>query len=156
MKILVVCLGNICRSPMAEGVLKKQFEEAGLSHIEVDSAGTSDYHIDEAPDHRATAKAAEYDIDISMLRGRQLVYEDFQTFDRIYVMDTSNYQNALELCKTEADRNKLDLFLNLSYPGENRSVPDPYFGGEAGFEQVYQLLNQAGQVLCKELSDEKC
>lgn len=154
MKILVVCLGNICRSPMAEGILRKQFDEAGLDAVYLDSAGTSDYHIDEAPDHRAIAKAAEYDIDISQLRGRQLVYEDFQNFDRIYVMDTSNYQNALELCKTEEDRNKLDLFLNLSYPNENRSVPDPYFGGESGFEQVYQLLENAGNVLVKELKNE--
>lgn len=152
MKILMVCLGNICRSPMAEGIFRAKVEEAGLD-VEVDSAGTSDYHIDEAPDDRAIAKSASYGIDISNLRGRQLQAEDFEAFDRIYVMDSSNYENASLLVQNSEKLKKLDFFLNLSYPGENRSVPDPYFGGEEGFEHVYQLLNQASDKLIADIKD---
>lgn len=154
MKVLMVCLGNICRSPMAEGIFRNKVEEHHLA-IEVDSAGTSDYHIGESPDHRATEKSAAYDIDISMLRGRQLVREDFDEFDKIFVMDTSNYENAMSLTSDASHLKKLDLLLNLSYPGENRSVPDPYFGGEEGFEQVYQLIDQACDVLIEQIKNEE-
>lgn len=149
----MVCLGNICRSPMAEGIFKNKVEENQLI-VEVDSAGTSDYHIGEAPDTRAIYKSREYDIDISKLKGRQLVKDDFDYYDKIFVMDTSNYQNALALTTVPKHHEKLDLFLNLSYPGENRSVPDPYFGGEEGFEQVYQLLDNASEVLIQQIKDE--
>ena len=138
---------------MAEGIFKNKVEENQLI-VEVDSAGTSDYHIGETPDTRAIYKSREYDIDISKLKGRQLVKDDFDYYDKIFVMDTSNYQNALALTTVPKHHEKLDLFLNLSYPGENRSVPDPYFGGEEGFEQVYQLLDNASEVLIQQIKDE--
>ncbi len=153
-KVLMVCLGNICRSPMAQGILEHKVEESGLD-VEVDSAGTSDYHIGQAPDHRAIAKSKEYGIDISQYKGRQLVAEDFEEFDRILVMDTSNYNNAVALVEDEQKKAKVEMILNLSQPGNNMSVPDPYFGGEEGFENVYQLLDHACDVLIKELKSER-
>lgn len=138
---------------MAEGIFRNKVEEHNLE-VEIDSAGTSDYHISEAPDNRATQKSNDYGIDISMLKGRQLIKDDFETFDKIFVMDSSNYQNAFALTDNPTHHNKLDFFLNLSYPGENRSVPDPYFGGEEGFEQVYHLLDQASDVLIEQIKNE--
>lgn len=149
----MVCLGNICRSPMAQGILEQKVAKEGLD-VTVDSAGTSDYHIDEEPDHRAIAKSKEYDIDISHFKGRQLQKEDFTEFDRILVMDTSNYNNALELTETDEEREKLQMILNLSQPNTNMSVPDPYFGGEEGFENVYRLLDAACDVLIEDLKNE--
>lgn len=152
-KVLFVCLGNICRSAMAEGVLKKKAKEQGLT-IEVDSAGTSSYHIGEAPDKRMQAKALEHDIDISNQRARQFTRNDFESFDYIFAMDESNKNNILRLANSEADRNKVEMFLNYSYPNQNMSVPDPYYGGEQGFEDVYQLLNEACDRFLEELSHE--
>lgn len=146
MKVLVVCLGNICRSPMADGILRDKFKEAGVE-AEVDSAGTSDYHIGEAPDKRAVANMAENKHDISMLRGRQFEVGDFDAFDEIYVMDKSNYENVIALARNEADKEKVNLFMNISHPGENIEVPDPYFGGEEGFKDVYEMLTEAADVL---------
>src|SRR5690554_1217048 len=140
MKILMVCLGNICRSPMAQGILETKAEKAGLN-ITVDSAGTSDYHIDETPDPRAIKTAKKHHINISHYRGRQINSDDFKIFDRIFVMDTSNYENTIMLAKNEEEKNKVELILNLLYPNSNMSVPDPYFGGEDGFEKVYSLLD---------------
>ena len=122
MKIVVVCLANICRSPMAEGLFQAKIDERGLN-IEMDSAGTSSYHIGEAPDERAIAKSAEYGIDISTLKARQLVAEDFDRFDHILVMDSSNYDNAKALVDSEEQLQKLEMMLNFGFPGENRSVP---------------------------------
>lgn len=146
MKILVVCLGNICRSPLAEGILLHMVKEKNLS-IAIDSAGTSDYHIDEAPDARTVANAKKHNIDLSPLRARQFTVEDFDAFDKIYVMDKSNLQNVLKLARNEKDKEKVDLFLNISHPKQNMEVPDPYFGGEAGFEKVFQLVWQASEKL---------
>lgn len=146
MKILVVCLGNICRSPLAEGILLHMVKEKKLS-ITIDSAGTSDYHIDEAPDARTTANAKKHNIDLSPLRARQFVVEDYDFFDKIYVMDKSNLQNVLKLARNENDKQKVDLFLNISHPNGNMEVPDPYFGGEAGFENVFQLVWKASEKL---------
>lgn len=135
---------------MAEGILKQKIAENNLA-IEVDSAGTSNFHIGQAPDKRATAISKSHGIDISMLRGRQLAESDFDIFDRIFVMDYSNYENTIALVKDSERQAKVEMILNLSYPGENRSVPDPYFGGDEGFEQVYQLLNNACDVLITQL-----
>lgn len=146
MKILVVCLGNICRSPLAEGILLHMAKEKKLS-ITIDSAGTSNYHIDEAPDARTIANAKKHKIDLSPLRARQFVVEDFDVFDKIYVMDKSNLQNVLKLARNEKDKQKVDLFLNISHPNQNMEVPDPYFGGEAGFEKVFQMVWKASETL---------
>lgn len=154
MKVLMVCLGNICRSPMAQGILEKKIKEHQLDVI-VDSAATSDYHIDAAPDKRAISKAAEYNIDISNYKGRQINTGDFSEFDRILVMDTSNYNNVLAVVPSEEAKQKVEMILNLSQPNSNMSVPDPYFGGEEGFENVYRLLDAACDVLIEELKNEQ-
>lgn len=141
-KVLFVCLGNICRSAIAEGVLKQKSEEQNLSLV-VDSAGTSNYHVGEAPDRRMQAKAIEHGLNISNQRGRQFTVSDFDEFDYIFAMDNSNYKNILSLARNEADEEKVSLFLNQSYPNENMDVPDPYYGGEQGFEDVYQMVDKA-------------
>jgi protein-tyrosine phosphatase len=151
MKILMVCLGNICRSPLAQGILEKKVAEHDLN-VTVDSAATSNYHIDHKPDPRSISKAAEYGIDISEQRGRQINKSDFQEFDRIFAMDTENYQNIIALTEVEEERKKVQLILNLSQPNSNMSVPDPYFGGDEGFENVYQLLDAACNQLIQELT----
>jgi len=154
MKILMVCLGNICRSPMAEGIVRDRIEELGLD-VELDSAGTGDYHIGEGPDKRAQANMRQNGHDISDLKARQFKAKDFDAFDRIFVMDQSNYQNVLSLARTDADKEKVELFLNLASPGSDAEVPDPYFGGESGFQHVYELLNESADKLMEELSNEK-
>ncbi|NEN22590.1 low molecular weight phosphotyrosine protein phosphatase [Cryomorpha ignava] len=151
MKILVVCLGNICRSPMAEGVLRHKFEEAGVD-VDIDSAGTGDFHIGEGPDKRAVANMDKNGHDISKLRARQFTVSDFDTYDEIYVMDESNYENVIALARNDSDKKKVDLFMNLSHPGENIDVPDPYFGGESGFQKVYEMLSQSADVLISKLN----
>ena len=154
MKVLMVCLGNICRSPLAQGILEEKIVEKGLK-VEVDSAATSDYHIDHEPDSRSISKAAEYGIDITRQRGRQLQNSDFQKFDRIFVMDTSNYSNTVALTKQEDEIKKVEIILNLVNPGSNQSVPDPYFGGEEGFENVYRLLDAACDIIMKQIQNEQ-
>ncbi len=143
-KILMVCLGNICRSPLAEGIMLKLIKENNLN-LRVDSAGTSNYHEDEAPDARTIANAAKHHIDLKPLRARQFKTSDFDKFDKIYVMDKSNLSNVLALACHEAHKAKVDLLLNASHPHQNLEVPDPYFGGEQGFEEVFQLVYKVCQ-----------
>lgn len=150
----MVCLGNICRSPMAEGIVRDKIEELGLD-IELDSAGTGDYHIGEAPDKRARANMSQNGHDISDLRARQFTSEDFKAFDRIFVMDRSNYDNVVRLASNDEEKAKVELFLNLASPGSDAEVPDPYFGGDSGFQHVYELLSKATDRLMEELADEK-
>lgn len=146
MKILVVCLGNICRSPLAEGILLHLVKEKNLSLV-IDSAGTSDYHIGQAPDARTIANAKKNNIDLSSLRARQFVESDFDAFDKIFVMDKSNLQNVLKLARHDEDKQKVDLFLNISHPDQNMEVPDPYYGGEQGFQNVFEMVWKASVKL---------
>ena len=152
MKILMVCLGNICRSPVAEGLLRQKLEEAGLDdRITVDSCGTGNQHAGESPDERSMQNALENGLDIRMLRSRQIRQSDFDEFDRLYVMDTSNYQNVMGLARDDADREKVELILNMSAPGSNRAVPDPWFGGTQGFQTVYDMLDEACDAIIADL-----
>ena len=140
----MVCLGNICRSPLAEGIMLKLIKENNLN-MRVDSAGTSNFHIDEAPDKRTIVNAATHNVDLKPLRARQFKVSDFEKFDKIYVMDNSNKANVLALATNEMQKAKVYLLLNASHPNENREVPDPYFGGEQGFEDVFKMVYLACQ-----------
>jgi protein-tyrosine phosphatase len=151
-KILMVCLGNICRSPVAEGVMQRKIEKYKLDAI-VDSAGTSGYHIGEQPDERSMANARKHSIDISSLKARKFSVEDFKKFDLIYVMDANNYNDVLKLASSEHDKSKVDLLLNISMPQKNQAVPDPYYGNEDGFEKVFQLVDEACELLARKLSE---
>ncbi|MDX1602912.1 MAG: low molecular weight protein-tyrosine-phosphatase [Salinimicrobium sediminis] len=145
-RILMVCLGNICRSPLAEGILKSKVDP---NKIFVDSAGTSNYHVDDSPDPRSIAIAREKDLDITSQRGRQFSVKDFDNFDRIYVMDMSNYHDVISLARSEEDRKKVSLILNEIFPEENVEVPDPYHGGTDGFTKVYEMLDEACEVIAQ-------
>jgi protein-tyrosine phosphatase len=148
----MVCLGNICRSPLAEGLLSKKVDQ---ETVKVDSAGTASYHIGEAPDIRTIMSARKHGLNISNLVGRQFKVSDFDEFDRIYVMDHSNLQNVLALARTEDDKAKVDLILNELKAGSNQDVPDPYYGGDEGFEQVYRLLDAATENIANKLKNGK-
>lgn len=152
-KILMVCLGNICRSPVAEGILRKKIEKRGLDAL-VDSAGTSNYHIGEHPDKRSILNAQKKGLDISKLKARQFTLRDFDDFDKIFVMDSSNYGDVIEQARNAYDRKKVEMILNVLYPDSNMSVPDPYYGGEQGFENVFTLLDRACDVIADSLENE--
>ena len=147
--VLFVCLGNICRSPVAEGVFKaalvQRFGASEAAQWKVDSAGTSGYHAGEAPDPRSQASARLHGVDISTQRSRPFSKTDFEAFDHILVMDSSNHVNVLALTEDPGAHAKVALMLDASFPEQNKPVPDPYYGGEHGFEQVYQLLAQASE-----------
>ncbi|MGO3184334.1 MAG: low molecular weight protein-tyrosine-phosphatase [Aequorivita sp.] len=136
----MVCLGNICRSPLAEGILKSKID---TSKILVESAGTGDWHVGHEPDNRSIAVGKKYNIDITDQRGRQFNAKDFDDFDLIYVMDNSNMEDVLSLAKDDSQKEKVKLILNEVFPGENVDVPDPYTGGDIGFENVFKMLNEA-------------
>ncbi|RZV57766.1 MAG: low molecular weight phosphotyrosine protein phosphatase [Flavobacteriaceae bacterium] len=148
-RILMVCLGNICRSPLAEGILRSKLTS---DKFFVDSAGTAGYHIGNAPDPRSIAIANHYGLDISTQKCRQFTVSDFDLFDHIFVMDVSNYSNVVELARNSKDISKVSLILDQSFPNEQREVPDPYYGGEKGFDNVYHLLNHACDYFVENLS----
>lgn len=137
----MVCLGNICRSPLAEGILKQKIKQRGLGWS-VQSAGTGHWHIGEGPDPRSVAIAREYEIDISDQRARQIRPEDMDRYDLILTMDRSNYEDVLRLTQSEGHRAKVEMIMNLAHPGSNQSVPDPYWNDD-GFERVFQMLERA-------------
>ena len=139
-KILMVCLGNICRSPLAEGILQSKVNK---ELVFVDSAGTAAFHVGNLPDERSIAVAKQYGIDISNQQARKFTEKDFLNFDVIYAMDKSNYQNIISLATSDEDVEKVKMILNESQPDKNYSVPDPYYGGKIGFEEVYKMLNNA-------------
>ena len=144
----MVCLGNICRSPLAEGILKSKVD---ASKVFVDSAGTGHWHVGDEPDQRSIAVAKRYNIDITTQRGRQFSAKDFDDFDLIYVMDNSNKENVLALAENDTHRQKVKLILDEIFPGENVDVPDPYFGGNAGFENVFKMLDEACEQIAQRL-----
>jgi protein-tyrosine phosphatase len=148
MKVLMVCLGNICRSPLAEGILRHQLKEAGIMDWEIDSAGTGGWHAGELPDRRSIEVAKKYDIDITSQRARKLNGYDIENFDLIFAMDASNYNDILKLSQNKAERDKVKLIMNEAYPGQNKQVPDPYYN-DNGFEEVFQMLDKACRQLIK-------
>jgi protein-tyrosine phosphatase len=127
-------------------------QERNLEHsLQVDSAGTAGYHINEAPDHRTIANAKKNGVDISKLRARKFKVEDFDAFDKIYVMDESNYKDVLALTKNTAHKNKVDYLLNVLQPNQNKPVPDPYYGNEKDFEEVFQLVYKACEKILEDI-----
>lgn len=147
-KILMVCLGNICRSPLAEGILASKLPDPKFI---VDSAGTGSWHIGHSPDKRSIATAKKNGLNIANQKGRQFTKNDFDTFDYIFVMDNSNYNDVIHLAQNETQRNKVQLILNSIFPNENVDVPDPYYGVANGFNQVYQMLDEACEVIAEKL-----
>ncbi len=152
MKILMVCLGNICRSPMAQGILEKKILEKTLNWY-VDSAGTSGWHDGEGPDFRAIKSARHKDVDISQQISRKILKADLEQFDVILAMDSSNYQEILKLCKNIEQEEKVHLLLNYYQPGRNAAVPDPYYDGK--FDEVFALLDLALDHFIVSMSSKK-
>ena len=151
MKILMVCLGNICRSPLAEGILQHKAWKAGLKWS-VESAGTNNYHIGEAP-HPLSQKVAKLNgIDICKQRKRKFVAEDFNRFDKIYAMSADVIDEMKSIARKSFDEKKVDLLLNELFPGQNVDVPDPWYGPEPGFHQAYKLIEEACEAIIKKAS----
>ena len=136
----MVCLGNICRSPLAEGILKNKTQNLD---VYVDSAGTASYHVGNLPDSRSIEIANKNGIDLTDQRARQFSEKDFDDFDKIYAMDTNNYSNIISLARNQSDRDKVDVILNELNPKSYDSVPDPYYGAGDGFQIVYDMLDNA-------------
>ncbi|MGZ3845550.1 MAG: low molecular weight protein-tyrosine-phosphatase [Flavisolibacter sp.] len=151
MKILMVCLGNICRSPLAEGILKHKAAEAGLDW-QIDSAGTNGYHVGEPP-HRLSQKVARLNgIDICDQRARQFVKEDFNRYDKIYAMADDVVDDIRSIARDKFDPSKVDLFMNELHPGKNHSVPDPWYGPEPGYHEVYKMINEVCDAIIRKYS----
>ncbi len=145
----MVCLGNICRSPLAEGILKSKLFRA---NVVIDSAGTGSYHIGQKPDIRSIAVAKINGVDITDQRARKFLVEDFDAFDIIYVMDNENYRDVIEMARNEDDIVKVKMILNEVFPNENLDVPDPYLGGDFGFKNVYKMLDEACEIIAKKIN----
>lgn len=152
-RILMVCLGNICRSPLAEGILQSKLP---ADKFQVDSAGTGNWHAGQQPDERSVATAKNRGLDISCQKARQIKKSDFTDFDHIYVMDTSNYRDVLALAHDEGAKAKVKLMMDEVFPGQKVDVPDPYFGGPEGFDKVYDMLDEACTVVASKLIKEHC
>ncbi|WP_029272654.1 low molecular weight protein-tyrosine-phosphatase [Flavobacterium sp. KJJ] len=147
-KILMVCLGNICRSPLAEGILASKLPK---DKFIVDSAGTGSWHVGHSPDKRSIVVAQKNGLCIDNQKGRQFKTSDFDEFDYIYVMDNSNYRDVIHLAKTPEHESKVHLILNELFPDENVDVPDPYFGAVNGFDNVYQMLDEVAEIIASKL-----
>jgi len=148
MKILMVCLGNICRSPIAQGILEEKINFYNLNW-EVDSAGTSGWHNGERPDVRAIAACRKKNIDISRQISRKITQNDLDYYDHILVMDSSNYQDVMKLCQTDIQKSKVNLITNFKYPYKNIAVPDPYYNDK--FDEAFELLDDAVEGFIKSI-----
>ena len=148
----MVCLGNICRSPLAEGILKSKLDP---KKFQIDSCGTSNYHIGKSPDKRSIDTAKQHGIDITNQKASQFKLSDFDTYDFIYPMDRSNYNDIIRLARNESDTKKVNLILNELHDYEEIDVPDPYYGGEQGFIDVYEMLNNACDHIVKKLYNKR-
>lgn len=146
----MVCLGNICRSPLAEGILKSKVNS---THFFIDSAGTSNFHDGDLPDSRSILIAKKYGIDITNQRSRPFKKNDFDVFDIIYVMDQSNYQNIINLARDEKDKKKVKLILSENAASKISEVPDPYYDSERGFDQVFKMLDEVCEIISIKLND---
>lgn len=151
MKILMVCLGNICRSPLAEGIMKREIDQRKLDW-QVDSAGTGGWHVGEQPDSRSIEIAQKNGIDITQQRSQKLQASDLDKYDLILAMDTSNYQDILRLANTPTQRNKVKMIMNYVNPNHNESIPDPYYND--GFPKVYAMLTKACKGIVVQLTDQ--
>jgi len=153
LRLLVVCLGNICRSPLAEGVLRQRLEDAGLEHrVELDSAGTGEWHVGQPPDPRTIANAARHGVDLTMLRARQLRAADFHHFDWILCADRSNLSDVRARAPADATARSA-LLLEWAGLGQGAEVPDPYTGAEEAFETVWTLVDRAARAIVARLAD---
>ena len=150
LRVLFVCLGNICRSPLAEGILRKKALHKNFP-LHVESAGTAHYHVGESPDNRTIMNARLHEVDLTKKRARHFTPYDFERFDLIYAMDNENLKKIISLAQNEMDKRKTSLILEVPYPGSNLSVPDPYYGGEQGFETVFNLLDHACDCLLEQM-----
>ncbi|ARV08116.1 protein-tyrosine-phosphatase [Winogradskyella sp. PC-19] len=147
-KILVVCLGNICRSPLAHGILESKLPSEDFF---IDSAGTASYHIGNQPDVRSMAIAKTNGIDISHQKARQFIEADFDRFDTIYAMDKSNYTNIIALASSEDEKKKVGLILNENPNISDKNVPDPYYGGDSGFDYVFEILEDTCEIIANRI-----
>lgn len=154
MKILMVCLGNICRSPLAEAILQEKAFAAGLTWS-VESAGTNSYHTGEAPHPLSQKVARLHGLDISKQRARRFTASDFAVYDKIYALAGDVLDEIRKIAKDKFDRNKVSLLLDELYPGENRDVPDPWYGPEPGYHEVFALIDRACQTIIDHHSTEK-
>ncbi len=147
MKVLMVCLGNICRSPLAEGILQHKANKHGLDW-QIESAGTGAWHVGQAPDPRSQKVAKAHGIDISNQRAQQFSPYHLEIFDKIFAMDSSNYQDIIRHAKTESEKQKVELIMNMVQPGMNKAVPDPYWD-DSLYETVYQMIDEACDQIIK-------
>ena len=146
-KVLMVCLGNICRSPLAEGILQSKLPKNYI----VDSAGTANYHVGTAPDKRSVVTAKKFGVDISQQKCRQISTSDFEELDHIFVMETSNSKNVMSIAPNEESKQKVKVILNELHPDKNLEVPDPYYGDMQGFEHVYKMLDEVCEVIATKI-----
>jgi protein-tyrosine phosphatase len=153
MKILMVCLGNICRSPLAEGILQDKAFKAGLSWS-VESAGTESYHIGEPPHHLSQKVARIHGIDISCQRARRFSVNDLQIYDKIYALANDVLEDIRKVAGKKFDPEKVELFMNELYPGRNMDVPDPWYGPEPGYHEVYTLIEQVCDKIIEKYSSQ--
>ncbi len=153
MKVLMVCLGNICRSPLAEGILKDKITRRNID-AEVHSAGTSNYHAGEQADPRTIEVANRHNINLQNHIARQFSVADFGRYDKIYTMDAENNRNVLKLTRNYNDRKKVEMLLNVVEPGSDTEVPDPYYHLKNGFEHIFRILDEACEIIADSLDNQ--